>query len=425
MQKILLLFSIIIAYTNKADGQWQINNKAPIPYTTSNCATVGWGNSVYVFGSIDSALTSSNIHQRSIKYNTITNSYTILPTIPDTLGKLAASASVINNIVYLIGGYYVYANGAEKSSSLVHRFDLNANTFLPNATNVPIPIDDHVQAVWRDSLIYVVTGWSNTTNVPNVQIYNPSSNSWQVGTNVPNNNFYKCFGANGIIVKDTIYYYGGASNGTNFPNTNYLRKGVIDPANPTSITWSYQALTGFAGYRCATLYDSVNKAIVFAGGSNPTYNYNGVAYNGSGLATCNQYALVYKLDGTYYKDSFATGKYLRDYRTIAHCSNNKWYLAGGITDSGAASNAMLEMYYAKPNILVNALKPVEAALYPNPCNNSFTVQNLAVKSVAIYSVWGNKIACYIIGNTVYYTAPAGLYFVHINNGKMQSIINTP
>ena len=75
--------------------------------------------------------------------------------------------------------------------------------------------------VYKDSLIYVVTGWSGSgfsgTNVANVQIYNPANDTWSVGTPVPNTNQYKAFGASGIIVEDTIYYFGGAKiSGFNF-----------------------------------------------------------------------------------------------------------------------------------------------------------------------------------------------------------------
>ena len=43
---------------------------------------------------------------------------------------------------------------------------------MPDGADIPKAIDDQVQAVWQDSLIYVITGWSNTTNVVDVQASN-------------------------------------------------------------------------------------------------------------------------------------------------------------------------------------------------------------------------------------------------------------
>ena len=105
-----------------------------------------------------------------------------------------------------------------------------ANRFLADGAPIPVPIDDHVQAVWRDSLIYVVTGWSDTRNVPNVQIYNPTEDKWIEGTSVPTGVQFESFGTSGTILGDTIFYYGGASFGFRFPVQNTLRKGVIDPS---------------------------------------------------------------------------------------------------------------------------------------------------------------------------------------------------
>ena len=68
-----------------------------------------------------------------------------------------------------------------------------------------------------------------------VQIYDPTQDNWQNGTSVPNTNDYRVFGSQAVIVEDVIYYYGGASMGSNFPALSILRIGLIDPNNPTDI----------------------------------------------------------------------------------------------------------------------------------------------------------------------------------------------
>jgi hypothetical protein len=413
MKKIFLLIAILFLQKEFSFAQWQINTKNNLPKATSNCATTAHGNNVYIFGSIDSNLTYNTIHQRCYKYNCITDAYTALPNMPDTLGKIAAGASVVKNIAYIIGGYHVYANGNEASSNRVHRFNTSADTFLSDGANIPIAIDDHVQAVWRDSLIYVVTGWSNTGNVPNVQIYNPSTDIWQAGTSTLNTNVYRCFGGSGIIVGDTIYYFGGASMGNNFPITNFLRKGIIDPNNPTNITWSYETIPNIYGYRMAAVYDSATKKIAFVGGSKKSYNYNGQAYDGSGLAPANQFALVYKGTGNFYKDSFAAGNFLRDYRTVAKCANNKWYLAGGIDDAGMASNKMLELFYTTPAHLSEVNTQPKISITKISAN-SFVINSYeAVVNAIMIDVVGNKIPLQKNQNVWQYQAANALFLIQV------------
>jgi len=112
---------------------------------------------VYTFSGITMGLGSSDIHRNAYRYNVSANTRTALPDVPDTLGKIAAAASVVGDTAYVIGGYHVL-NGPpyEVSSNRVHRLDLSTDTWMPNGANIPVPIDDQVQAVWRDSLIYVI-----------------------------------------------------------------------------------------------------------------------------------------------------------------------------------------------------------------------------------------------------------------------------
>jgi len=210
---LIVLFShyILCAQDHVA---WDSNSMADMPEPVSNNAVTGaiLNDSFYVysFGGIDSTKLFSGIHNKCWKYNETLDIWDTLPPLPDSLGRIAAAASVVNNIAYVMGGYHVYDDGQEVSMDDVFRLDLLTNTWLDNGTPIPVPIDDHVQAVYRDSLIYLITGWSGSglsgTNVPNVQIYNPETDSWSVGTPVPNTNQYKAFGASGTILNDTILF---------------------------------------------------------------------------------------------------------------------------------------------------------------------------------------------------------------------------
>lgn len=353
-QFFLLPFFLLPLFT--FSQTWSLDTLAAMPEPVTNNAVcegfIGDTGYVYSFTGLDSTKLFSGIHLKSWRYNTATDIWESLPDVPDTLGKIAASASRVGDIIYLIGGYHVYANGNEKSSNLVHRFDIQTNTWLPNGSSIPVPIDDQVQGVWKDSLIYVVTGWSDDGNVPYVQIYDPALDQWQVGTFVPDNALYKAFGASGYIFEDTIYYFGGAAFGQNFPIQGHLRKGIIDAEDPTKISWSSQILqNGLVGYRMGTV--RVHDFVHWLGGSEVTYNYDGVAYNGSGGVSPAKLNLYFSPPKNVW--SSTTRKDLpMDLRGVAEISAETKIIAGGMGAGQQVSNQTLLLNYN--NLIGNSIR---------------------------------------------------------------------
>jgi len=342
MKNILLFFLFILILscgsTKKiAIKKWHITLLKQLPEPiTNNAVSEGFidGNPyVFTFGGLDSTKLFSGIHKRSYRLDITSNAWQQIDDLPDTLGKIASAATRIKNTIYILGGYHVFADDSEKSSNKVHRYDILKNKFLEDGTSIPVPIDDHVQVVWRDSLIYVITGWSDKENVPNVQIYNPEINSWSIGTPVPDNHIYKSFGASGTIVGDTIFYFGGASMGKHYPIQNILRKGIIEANNPTQIKWSHQVLDSrIVGYRMAAT--KLNNRPHWLGGSTTTYNYNAIAYNGSGgVHSSNRdlYLSNNKFGITILK------KLPMDLRGIAEINDSTFIIIGGIKENQKVS----------------------------------------------------------------------------------------
>lgn len=374
-------FFLYCLFSIQLDAQsWQITSQAAVPERVSNNAVVeGFVNGVpyvYTFGGIDSTKLYSGIHLRSYRYNTQTDVWDTLPALPDTLGKIAAGASRVKDKLYIIGGYHVFANGGEASSDKVHIFDPVSNSYLPDGAPVPVPIDDQVQAVWRDSLIYVITGWSNTANVPNVQIYNPSANSWQAGTSVPNDNIFKSFGASGAIIGDTIYYFGGASMVGSFNIQSYFRRGIINPNNPSQITWVNFSWGGQRGYRMAatTAYNKV----IWMGGSNKTYNYNGQAYDGTGGVPPLGRSLWYDRSNHTFKAEFGYD-FPMDLRGVGDINDTLKYTIGGMEANQLVSQKTLRLAlnpdsvtFVHTNILPNP-QPLSLTIAPNPTSHIFQV----------------------------------------------------
>jgi hypothetical protein len=373
-----------------------VTEQAEMPFAISNNAVsqgVVNGNSfVYSFGGIDSTKIYSGNTLNSFRYDVTNNVWdTILP-LPDTLGKIAAGASTIDSIIYIIGGYHVFSNGSEVSSNKVHRYNINTGTYLTDGTNIPVPIDDHVQAVWRDSLIYIITGWSNTGNVPDVQIYDTKNDSWQVGTSTPNSSMYKSFGSSGTIYNDTIFYFGGASTGFNFPAQTNFRKGAIDPNNPTQIAWS-QSVPNFQikGYRMACTKSDVG--IHWLGGSQVTYNYNGIAYNGSGgVVPLNRNLMYNRFTGVLDTVPVSGASLPMDLRGISEFNNNIRYIVGGMEVNQKVSKKTLKLEYVSSSIKENK-EIYNVVLYPNPAHNILTINSsVFFTKIKIYSLDGGLIS---------------------------------
>ncbi|MFT5511647.1 MAG: hypothetical protein ACI8SE_000040 [Bacteroidia bacterium] len=404
-------------------GQLTISNIGSLPEPVSNNAVIeGWIDQtpyLYSFAGIDTTKSSSGIHLKCFRVNLSTGVPEVIAPLPDTLGKIACGVSRLRNVIYITGGYHVYSNGNEKSSNKVHRYDVEQNLFLTDASSIPVATDDHVQAVWRDSLIFLITGWSDVTNIPNVQIYNPAKDTWSSGTSVPNNNAYKSFGASGTIIVDTIFYFGGASSATGFKIQSWLRKGIINRDNPNEISWSFSSPDpSITSYRAAPIV--LKNQAYWVGGSATTYNYNGIAYDGTGGV--NPHNFQYTWNGNVWeKDSNA--QLPMDLRGIAKINDSLAYLAGGMSNNQEVTASVLKLKWGKQNTSVAVLPQSSISVYPNPCKNYINVDIVRASNkpltITVYNIYGQALKAPITSSIVdMHHLPAGMYQIKIKSENM-------
>ncbi len=122
-------------------------------------------------------------------------------------GRLASTAQVVGERIYVLGGYTVAENGDERSVPDVSILDPQTGIWTRGA-DIPLPTDDAVAGVWRDSLIVLVSGWHDNGNVADVQIFDPVLNRWTRSTSIPGT---PVFGHTGAVVGDAIVYVDGAA----------------------------------------------------------------------------------------------------------------------------------------------------------------------------------------------------------------------
>ncbi|MBK9190187.1 MAG: hypothetical protein IPM77_01120 [Crocinitomicaceae bacterium] len=341
------IITIFSFYAANSQTAWTWTELDTMPFPITNNAVAFGTNSgnpfVYSFGGIDTTKIYSGINNNAYRYDVNLDIWTQISSVPVALPLIASSASSVKNKIYIIGGYHVYSNGSETSSNEVIVFNPETNLYESNGTNIPVPIDDQTQCVWRDSLIYVITGWSNTTNVNNVQIYDPAMDTWTPGTSVPNLSAYKVFGSSGYIIGDTIYYFGGATTGFNFPAQKKLRKGIIDPLNPEQISWTLEEDAPENNYRSACLAHGNN--IFWIGGSSVSYNYNGIAYNGSGGVEPLFQITRYNAGSKNWYEGTGAPYGQMDLRGAAQTSSESWIICGGMESGQQVSNRTFLLTY--------------------------------------------------------------------------------
>ena len=203
--------------------------------------------------------------------------------VPGKEGRLASIAVAVGEHAYVFGGYTVAQDHSEVSLPLVHRFDPVTQAFTRLA-DMPVPVDDAVALVYQNRYIYLVSGWHDTANVNLVQLYDTENDAWIQATAYPG---APVFGHSGGIVGPELVVCGGVKIKTHtatpreFVMNTECFAGTIRQDNLRRIDWrSIESMPGEARYRMAAAGSENLKGVLFLGGSDNPYNYDGIGYNG-------------------------------------------------------------------------------------------------------------------------------------------------
>ena len=387
---------------------------------SNNAVCAGYSNGkryVYSFGGIDTSKTYSGIHSKCWRYDIENNHWETLEKLPGNVPRIASSATYLDGVIYVIGGYEVFANGSETSIDLVHRFDCESNTFISNASPLARAIDDHVFGIWRDSVLLFITGWSNTGNLALVQLYDPQNDSWTTQSQIWNFSKYSSFGASGIIIEDTIYYLGGAASSFGFPSQPFYRKGIIDKNDPLNISWSEIEIdSGYALYRSAAL--SMDGIPTWVGGSLDTYNYDGLAYDGAGGVSPSKLFIQIDKDEIHANNC---AKINMDLRGIAWFpEHGELYSTGGMGANQKVSNQLVRFSIATLSNHNVRKENDDFQIFPNPTYGKSTIRSSIPFNLTIYTIHGESIHSEKSILSTDIELKPGVYLVHIETNEFQS-----
>ncbi len=224
------------------DGTWVA---IPAPTTEPNrmCSANPYdivNNKVYMIGGDPAGYYGVANCQR---FDPVTNTWTDLASMPGARTWLDGEGSYCRHLgkIYIAGGYTGSANNN------MYEYDIATNTWTSKAT-MPSATLAYMSGIWNDSLIYIIGGTGPSLGGSNVvQIYNVNRNTWTTGTSLPEAGDM----GSGTLVGDTIYIT-NAYNRTSGALWANARKGAINPANPTQITWSTWTAVPTLGFNGAT-----------------------------------------------------------------------------------------------------------------------------------------------------------------------------
>lgn len=258
-----------------------------------------------------------------------------LPDVPGGEGRLAGTAVTVAGDVYVFGGYTVAEDGSERSVEKVYRLDTDQLAWH-ELEPMPVPVDDAVSVVYLDRYVYLVSGWHDLGNVNLVQVYDVEEQTWRQATPWPGE---AVFGHAGGMVGNRMLVCDGvavrlADNGSRrFETVDACYLGEIDADDIRRIHWqSVPPHPGSARYRIAATGAATHDGeIVFAGGTDNPYNYDGIGYDGN----------VAKASAEVFAWRFAEHRWLSYGRlpgaTMDHrgllANAGTFYLVGGMVDA--------------------------------------------------------------------------------------------
>ncbi len=256
----------------------------PVPLTNNAVASVKSRGSLMLYSlmGMGAKKTWDAVSNAAYTLDPDTGKWAEMHAVPGTVGRLAATAVGAREHVFLFGGYAVDAQGEEATLPDVNVYEPLTDRWF-RAEDMPVAVDDAVAGAYRDRYIYIVSGWSKTDTVRNVQLYDAQKNKWSQATPIPGT---PVFGHAGAIVGDTIVYIDGAHKNSAAGQPKYIASdecwmGKIDHHDLAKIQWTkLPSHPGSARYRIAAGGSEKDQKIYFSGGTDNPYNYNGIGYNG-------------------------------------------------------------------------------------------------------------------------------------------------
>lgn len=290
------------------------------------------GPTLYSFNGLQSGKTWKDTSNAAFACVIAKEECKIIASVPVTEGRLASAAVTVAGKIYIFGGYTVAENGDELSTPEVHAFDPQTGRYAAKA-DMPTPVDDMVAVPYKNRYIYLISGWHDEGNVSLVQLYDTQFDTWSMATEFPGEPVFGHAGGlanSSIIISDGVAVAPELVDGRRkFVAAKFTWRGDIDPGDPQNINWRrVDDHAGPARYRMAAIGDNGRGQVIFAGGGDNPYNYNGIGYDGVPANPSGGY-FAYDLKSDTWQELGRLAEPSMDHRALAKVGDD-YYILGGM-----------------------------------------------------------------------------------------------
>ncbi|MGB5724588.1 MAG: hypothetical protein WBM39_09230 [Parasphingorhabdus sp.] len=305
------------------------------------------GPTLYSFNGLKAGKTWNDTSNTAFACVIATESCKTIAPVPVPEGRLASAAVTVAGKIYIFGGYTVAPDGDELSTPEVFAFDPATGSYDKQA-DMPTPVDDALAVPYQNRFIYLISGWYDEGNVSTVQLFDTQTGAWTEATPFPGTPVFGHAGGiagNSIIVSDGVASV-FADGKRKFVAAKLTWRGDIDPKSPTRITWrGVDAHAGSARYRMAAIGDEAGQRIIFAGGGDNPYNYDGIGYDG----------VAAKPSGGFFAYDLKTDKWVElgrlaepsmDHRALAKAGQD-YYILGGLDEEQKVTSRIVKFRIGK------------------------------------------------------------------------------
>ena len=171
------------------------------------------------------------------------------------------------------------------------------------------------------------------------------------------------------------------------------------------------------------------------GGSSVTYNYNGIAYNGTGGV--NPRTMAIYIDTlpsptsisipVYPSTSFPTFEFPMDLRGYAATIPGfEYYIAGGMKSNQQVTDQVLRLIPASPVGIENFYTNNEFHIFPNPTSEQINIRfkKLEKRTIQLIDILGNEILNFETSEVQFQldvsNYPKGIYLVKVTSAEGSS-----
>ena len=206
-------------------------SETPMPTARSGCAIAVYDNEIYVIGG---TVGNNEYVGNNEVYDPETNTWTTEASMPTPRAYL--SANVVNGKIYLISGEeYSSISPYSSETNLTEIYDPATNTWT-TGTPIPTPVFGYASTV-IDGKIHIIGGSQISIiqgagiYVDSNQVYDPQNDTWSLGANLPSIVAYGAAAATeGFMAPPLLYVIGGYFLNSYSSN--------VQVYNPSNNSWS-------------------------------------------------------------------------------------------------------------------------------------------------------------------------------------------